>query len=91
MDEKGFLLGITLKMKIIYRRGRKNPRYSQDENSEIVTVIECVSAAGEVLPLMYIYKGSAHLIGWHAGVKAEETATFAWSPKGWTDQELGLA
>ena len=40
---------------------------------------------------MYIYKGSAHLMGWHAGVKAEETATFAWSPKEWTDRELGLA
>ena len=59
MDEKGFLLGIALKVKVICRRGRKNPRYSQDGNREIVTVIECVSAAGEVLTPMYIYKGSA--------------------------------
>ena len=30
-------------------------------------------------------------MGWHAGVEVEETATFAWSPKGWTGRELGLA
>ena len=30
-------------------------------------------------------------MGWHAGVKGEETVTFAWSSKGWTDRELGLA
>ena len=40
---------------------------------------------------MYIYKGSVHLMGWHAGVQGKEAATFAWSPKGWTDRELGLA
>ena len=39
---------------------------------------------------MYVYKGSAHLLGWHAGVKGEETAPFAWSPKAWTDRDLGL-
>ena len=55
MDEKRFLLGIALKVKVICRRGRKNLRYSQDGNREIVTVIECVTAAGEVLPPMYIY------------------------------------
>ena len=90
MDEKGFLLGIALKVKVICQRNRRSPRYTQDGNREIVTVIECVSAAGKVLPPMYIYKGSAHLMGWHAGVKREEAATFAWSPKGWTDRELGL-
>ena len=83
MDEKGFLLGIALKVKVICQRNRRNPCYTQDGNREIVTVIECVSAAGKVLPPMYIYKGSAHLMGWHAGVKREEAATFAWSPKGW--------
>ena len=91
MDEKGFLLGVALKVKVICQRNRKNPRYSQDGNRDIVTAIKCVSAAGKVLPPMYIYKGSAHLMDWHAGVKGEETATFPWSPKGWTGRELGLA
>jgi hypothetical protein len=56
----------------------------------MVTVIETVSADGRVLPPMFIYKASAHLMGWHAVVQKEEKATCAWSPKGWTDQELEL-
>ena len=90
MDEKGFMLGQALKIKVICRKGRRNPRYTQGGNREMVTVIECVSADGSVLPPMYIYKGSSHRIGWHAAVQAQEKATFAWSKTGWTDRVLGL-
>ena len=54
MDEKGFLLGQALKVKVICRRGRRNPHYAQDGNGEMVTVIECVSADWSALPPMYI-------------------------------------
>jgi len=90
MDETGFLLGKALKVKVIYYRGRKNPRYTQDGNPEMVTVIECIAADGRVIPPMYIYKGGKHLLGWHADVQDKEQATFAWLTKGWTDNELGL-
>ena len=90
MDEKGFMLGQALKVKVICRKGRRNPHYTQDGNREIVTVIECVSADGSVLPPMYIYKGSSHLMGWHAAIGAEEKATFAWSKTERTDRVLGL-
>jgi len=63
MHEKGFLLGLALKVRVICRRGRKNPRYTQDGHREMVTVIECISADGRVIPPMYIYKGSRHLLG----------------------------
>ena len=90
MDGKGFMLGQALKVKVICRRGRRNPHYSQDGNREMVTVIECISAAGMVIPPMYIYKGGKHIQGWHAGVQAKEQATFGWLSKDWTDNELGL-
>jgi len=90
MDEKGLLLCQDLKVKVICHRGQKNPLYTQDRNREMVTVIQCILADGRVIPPMYIYKGSRHLLGWHAGVQDEEQATFAWSTKGWTDNELGL-
>jgi len=90
MDEKRFLLGQALRVKVIVRRRQRNSRCCQDGNREMVTVIETVSADGRVLPPMFIYKGSAHLMGWHAAVQNEEKATFAWSSKGWTDRELGL-
>jgi hypothetical protein len=90
MDEKGFMLGIALKVKVICRKGRKNPRYTQSGNRELVTVIEAISADGSVLPPMYIYKGSLHLLGWHKAVQLSHEATFSCSPKGWTDQFLGM-
>jgi len=90
MYAKRFLLGQALKVKVICRKEYKNPRYSQDGNREMLTVIECVSADGRVIPPMYIYKGTMHWMGWHAGVTSQQEATFAGSKKGWTDQELGL-
>jgi len=90
MDEKEFLLGQALKVKVIVCRRERNSHYCQDGTREMVAVIETVSADGRVLPPMFIHKGSAHLMRWHAGVQKEEKATFAWSPKGWTNRELGL-
>ena len=90
MDEKGFMFGQALKVKVICRRGRRNPHYTQDGNREMVTVIECVSADGSVVPPMYIYKGSSHIMGWHAAAHTQEEATFAWTKTGWTDRVLGL-
>ena len=84
------MLGQALKVKAICRRGHRNPQYVQDGNQEMVTVLECVSADGSVLPPMYIYKGPSHLMGWHAAVQAQEKATFACSKTGWTDRVLGV-
>jgi hypothetical protein len=90
MDEKGFMFGQDLKVKVICRRGQKNPNYSQDGNWDMVTVIECISAPGKVILPMYIYKGAKHILEWHAGIQAKEQAIFVWSSKGWTDNELKL-
>ena len=86
------MLGQAAKCKVLCRAGRRNPRLKQDENREMVTDIETVSAAGHVLPPYIIYKGRSHLMGWHAEVKGDEDAQvrFAYSPKGWTDDVLGL-
>jgi len=90
MDEKGFQLSQALKVKDIYRQGRKNPCYSKDGQCTMVTVIDCIAADGRVIPPMYIYNGGKHLQEWHAGVKHNEEASFAWSTKGWTDIQLRL-
>jgi hypothetical protein len=54
----------------------------------MVTVIKTVSVEGQVLPPMFIYKGSAHLMWCHSVFQKEEKATCACLPKGWTDREL---
>jgi hypothetical protein len=56
----------------------------------MVAVIKTDSADGRILAPMFIYKCSAHLMGWYDEVQKEEKATFAWQPKGWNEWELGL-
>ena len=66
MDEKGFLLGIALKVKVICCRSGENPYYSQDGNRELVSHWMCLCYERGTAT-MYIYKGSVHLMCWHAG------------------------
>ena len=66
-----------MKIEVIYRRRRKNPRYTQDGDGEHVTVIECLSTDGKVIPPMYIYKSLVHLISWQVDVEEKELVTFA--------------
>ena len=65
MDKKNFLLGISTKCKMICRKGRKNPKYIQDGNRELIIVLECVSAKGVVLSLLVVTKGTNHYRGMH--------------------------
>lgn len=61
----------------------------QDGNRESVTVIETISADGRVLPPFIIWKAKVHLVGWYKTAQKKDGATFAISPKGYTDNELG--
>ena len=89
-DEKGFVLGQSLRCRVVCRRGRKNPKYVQPGSREMVTVIETICADGTALQPFLIYKGKQHLAGWYAECNPkDERAMFATSPKGWTDTELG--
>ena len=65
MDKKGFLLGISAKCRVICRKGRKNSKYTQDGNRELITVLECVSVEGAVLPPLVVTKGVHHYRGMH--------------------------
>ncbi|RPB06567.1 DDE-domain-containing protein [Morchella conica CCBAS932] len=93
MDEKRFMMGMAAKVKVICRTGQKNPRLTHSGNRTWVTVIESVSAAGvPIPPIVVINQGSAHYMGWYAGISTAkgDVATFAYSPKGWTDSKLGM-
>ena len=82
-------MGRGSKVRVICKRGRKNPKLVQDGSREFITVIEGVSANGVILPPLVINKGKAHYMGWHTYVSENEPAYFAFSAKGWTDNELG--
>lgn len=90
MDEKGFMMGLAAKVKVVCRAGRRNPRLTHSGNRYWVTVIEAISGAGTPLPPMIINQGTAHYKEWYAGVEGQDIATFSYSPKGWTDSKLGM-
>lgn len=54
VDEKGFAIGQAKQNKVLVRRHRKTSRIRQPGNQEWVSVIECVSAIGKVLPAYII-------------------------------------
>lgn len=91
MDEKGFMMGLAAKAKVLCRRGRRNPRVTHDGKRELVTVIETVGADGSVLSPFVINKGAGHYMGWYKNLtEKEKSYRFSYSPKGWTDDLLAL-
>jgi DDE superfamily endonuclease len=62
----------------------------QDGNREWVSVIETVSASGDSLPSYIIFKGVYQKASWHQQLDSQHSK-IATSPKGWTDNELGLS
>ena len=94
MNERGFMLGLSNRSKVVCRAGRRPPRVTQDGTRELITVIKTVSAAQFVLPPMVIYKGATHYRGWYTELEEAEddaNAKFAYSPKGYTTNELEMA
>jgi len=90
MDEKGFLMGVALRWRMIWGKDRRGPKLTQDGSLEWGTVIETISGDGEVLRPMIINKGQAHYMGWYAKLNKKDTATFGVSGKGWSNEKLEL-
>src|SRR2546430_17556496 len=89
MDEKGFSMGIADKSKIICRCGDYNRYRLQPGNREWVTLIESVSVDRFVLPAYIIFQGQQ--IQASCGKAFSESHASIWvSPKGWTDNEIGI-
>jgi hypothetical protein len=98
MDEKGFLIGITLKQKRIFsRQGYERGGYKQqlqDGNREWITAIGCICADGSTLSPGLIYQAVSGKIQdtWLQDYDPkEQNCFFASSPSGWTNDELGYA
>ena len=91
MDEKGFILGKANRAKVMARAGRLPPRTTHNGTWELITVIKACGAKQGMLPPMVVFKGTAHYKGWYAIPRLRKThAYFAYSPKGYTTDEIGL-
>ena len=57
MDEKGFMMGVIAKLRVMISKHEKKAYMTQSGNREWVSLIECVSMTGKLLPLWIIFKG----------------------------------
>jgi len=91
MDEKGFVMGLAARAKVLCRRGRRNPHVTHDGKRELITVIEMICGNGSVLSPFIINKGAGHYLGWYSNLSEEnKDYQFSYSAKGWTDDKLAL-
>jgi hypothetical protein len=59
MDEKGIMMGVLAKLKVICSRKYKKTRTTQQGKREWVSLIECISLDGRFLSLYVIFKAKA--------------------------------
>jgi hypothetical protein len=62
MDEKGCLICVIGKMRVILSRHEADSKYmTQCGNREWVSLIECISVLGRTLPPLVIFKAKQHM------------------------------
>jgi hypothetical protein len=91
-DETGFQLGQGKAEEVItaYPDRFQSTESSQSDSRESCTVIECIAADSDVVAPYIIFKGSVHLERWYRLDNLPDNYRIAISPKGYTNDELGL-
>ena len=90
MDEKGIMMGVLAKLKVICSRKHKTTRTTQQGSREWVSLIECISSDGRVLSPYVIFKAKVLNKAWYNEFRKDGGGTCAISDRGWTDDELCL-
>jgi hypothetical protein len=89
MDESGFGVGEEQAMKVLIYLDDTTKHSVIGGKQEWVTDIECISAAGEALSPLLIFKGTNVNSRW-INEKTPEGWSLATSKNGWTSNDLGL-
>ena len=87
MDEKGFLMGVIKKLKVVIPRYEEKKHITQPGNREWVSIIECISTDGRKLEPWVIFKAKQLQKAWY---ECEYNGHIATSENGWTDNWIGL-
>ena len=89
MDEKGFAMSVMQQSHVFVPASENEAFLRQDRSREQVSVIETISATGESLLSYLIFKAVYQQSSWYDRLD-NQAAKIATSPKGWTDNHLGL-
>ena len=87
MDEKGVMLGVVPKLKVMISRHEKNKHMTQYGSHEWVSLLECISISGRALRSWIIFKAAVQQKAWNDAYPEAHIST---SEKGWTDNEIYL-
>jgi len=92
MDEKGCILGISERARILIPSSSSVKYRKQPGDRESATVIECICNTGVVIPPFIIWSAKTHRNNWIplAMNPSMDESVFATSPNGYTDHELGF-
>ena len=83
-------MGVISTAKVITSAEQSNrPVSIQPGNREWVTAIDCISSAGQSLPLVIIFEGKVHQSTWYTNALPLDW-TIGVSENSWTDNKLGL-
>ena len=89
MDETGTQLGASLATKVLGDSRKKSTVVKKPNETEWVSVIECISATGRLIKPLVIFKGKSVQLQWF---NSEEIPDWQYttSSNGWTSNEIGL-
>ncbi len=90
MDETGFMIGMA-KDQVVILLDPKRPTYlASSTNKDYVTVVECVSGDGNVLPPFVALPGQVHMEDWYTGTNLDGSWTVAVLDTGYMNDALTL-
>jgi hypothetical protein len=93
-DESGFRIGIGCKQHVVVHVDRRNKRIStpKDTERELVTLLECVNAAGDVIPPLVILKSGSRsfMEDWFRQTSLDDDTLVGVSETAYTNDELAL-
>jgi hypothetical protein len=89
MDETGFRIGMGKDQLIVTKRKRVH-YFGLPENRESATAIECISAAGEFLPLFLILSGTLHMAQWYQVKELDPRTAIIPISSGYSNDEISL-
>jgi hypothetical protein len=88
MDETGIALGVCTNTRVLSSSKKKKAYIQSPENREWVSIIECVSAAGQKLQCAVIFKGKSLQTTWFPA-QSVPNWLYTTSENGWTSNAIG--
>ena len=89
MDETGVALGVGVNSQVLTSSRKKKAYVESPENREWVSIVEAVSAAGQKLQALVIFKGKSLQTTWFPAQNIPNWL-YTTSENGWTSNQIGF-